>query len=521
MREYYVDGPTMKAVDTHAIKSLGIPSMVLMERAAYEVAQVIFEHYSPEEGPAVILAGMGNNGADGLAVARMLTDRGYHAKVLAVGRSESATDEWKIQYQILEKLDIPVLFCDPGTRIPQEILNLIQNPNISLFVDGLFGIGLSRDLTGIYVELIQLVNASNRPVVAIDIPSGVLSSTGQIAKEALRCSYTVTFGRKKLGTILYPGAAYCGQLLCKDVGFTRQALAYPGYQAWGFGKDARPSSFGRLLIRRPKDGHKGTFGKLLLIAGCDTMAGAAVFAAGAAMRMGCGLVKVHTPEVNRDVILSRCPEAILSLYESGKPDSELITRDLQWADAIVFGPGMGQADYVYSMLKMVLFHCFDHRKLLVLDADGLRCLAAHEDLWVYVKGNVILTPHMGEMAALTGKSIGELQRNQIASCKEFASERECICIMKQATPIICAMEEVPCVVTSGCNALGTAGSGDVLSGILGALCGEGYEGKDAAYLGAHIHGLVGSHMGKVMGNRSVCASDLLDGIAEVMKLLDE
>lgn len=520
-REYYVDGPTMKQVDTYAIERMGIPSLVLMERAAYEVAQVIMERFTLQDGEVVVLAGTGNNGADGLVAARILVDHGYNVKVIYAGNPEKATAEWKTQQRILINMKIPMLSYS-GTNDQETISDLINSKDTALFVDGLFGIGLSRDISGAFLALVQSVNATGKPIIAIDIPSGVLSSSGLIAGDALRCTCTVTFGRKKLGCVLYPGAAYCGELICKDVGFTQFALDQAGYQAVGYGAFDKISLQAGLMKKRPEEGHKGTFGKLLVIAGCETMAGAAVFSAKAAMNMGTGLVKVFTPTCNRDVILNHVPEAILSLYDSKKLLVDLLEKELSWADSVVFGPGIGQEDYVYTLLEYTLRFSVNHKDLcVVLDADGLRCLAAHEDLWDLVTERVILTPHIGEMAALTGCQVKDIQKNQLATCHKLAQEKGCICIMKQATPIICGPRKDTYIVTSGCNALGTAGSGDVLAGMVGALCGEGYSPLEAASLGAYIHGLAGTICGNEKGNRSVCASDLYNGIAQVMKLLDE
>lgn len=506
--EYYVNHVQMKAVDTYSIRDTGIPSLVLMERAALSVAELILEHFSPEDGRILSICAMGNNGADGMAAARILALKGYRAAVLFTGNREKATEEWNTQLGILEKLGIPCTFVSDSNR--ETVSEYIKAEKTSVLIDALFGIGLTRKVTGFYAELIDAMNESGIPAVAVDIPSGIDSDSGKIAGTAVKAWATVTFGRRKTGQIFYPGAEYCGILKVCEIGFAPEALEKAGYDAFGYTKgDLR-----RLARTRPADSHKGTFGKILIIAGNETMAGAAVFSARAAYRMGCGLVKIHTVRENRICMHQMVPEAILSLYDEDAYDRELLRRDCEWADVIVFGPGMGQKSHVDQILEYLLTSC---RRPMVFDADGLRALARHREWYHLLSDRVILTPHLGEMAALTGMEIREIQENPAKTACDFAARFGCICVLKGARTIVAQKDQPYYLNTSGCSAMATAGSGDVLTGVLAGFLAEGHICAEAASMGVYLHGLAGEAAAGKYGDRAVMATDLTESIGDIWK----
>lgn len=510
--EYYVNHVQMKAVDTYSIRNTGIPSLVLMERAALSVAELVMEHFAPEDGRILSVCAMGNNGADGMAAARILALRGYRTAVLFAGNREKATEEWNIQLGILEKLGIPCTFVSDSNG--KTVFEYINTEKTQVLIDGLFGIGLTRKVTGVYAELIDAMNESGIPVVSVDIPSGIDSDSGKIAGTAVKAWVTVTFGRKKTGQIFYPGAEYCGMIKVCEIGFAPEALEKAGYDAFGYTK----SDLRHLVRPRPADSHKGTFGRILIIAGSETMAGAAVFSARAAYRMGCGLVKIHTVRENRVCMHQMVPEAILSLYDGENYDMELLRRDCEWADVVVFGPGMGQKSHVHQILEYLLTSC---RCPMVFDADGLRVLSGHREWYCLLSDRMILTPHMGEMAALTGAEIPEIQKNPAKTACDFAERFECICVLKGARTIV-AQKGQPCYLnTSGCSAMATAGSGDVLTGVLAGFLAEGHSCSEAASLGVYLHGLAGEAAAGKYGNRAVMATDLTESIGDVLKEISE
>lgn len=510
--EYYVNHTQMKAVDTYSIRETGIPSLVLMERAALSAAELIMEHFSPEDGRILSICAMGNNGADGMAAARILALKGYKTAVLYTGNPKKATEEWQIQKGILEKLGIPCIFMADGNR--ETVSEYIKKEKTSVLIDALFGIGLTRSVGGFYAELIGAMNSSGIPVVAVDIPSGIDSDNGRIAGTAVKAWATVTFGQKKLGQIFYPGAEYCGKLEVREIGFAPEAVKKAGYEAFGYTRDDLKIFAGP----RPADSHKGTFGKILIIAGSETMAGAAVFSARAAYRMGCGLVRIHTVLENRTCMHQMVPEAVLSLYDDACYDMELLRRDCEWADVVVFGPGMGQKPHVGRILEYLLKSC---RCPMVLDADGLRVLAGHREWYHLLSEQTILTPHMGEMAALTGLSISEIQENPAGVACDFAEHFGCICVLKGARTIAAQKGGPYYLNTSGCSAMATAGSGDVLTGVLAGFLAEGHSGVRAASLGVYLHGLAGEAAAGKYGERAVMATDLIESIGDVWKKIGE
>lgn len=509
--EYYVNQRQMKAIDTGSIEKNGIPSMVLMERAALSVAEYIMEHFSPSAGRICSVCGMGNNGADGIAAARILFLKGYQTEIFLFGDPEKATTEWKEQYTIIQNLKIPFVFFQDSNR--EYFAEYIKTKAPAAFIDGLFGIGLTREITGTCGLLIHELNQSGIPVIAVDIPSGVRAEDGRIAGAAVKAEVTVTFGRKKVGQILYPGAEYCGKLIVKEIGFAPDAIADAGYDAFGLENRREVCGY---LKKRPADSHKGTFGSVLVVAGCETMVGAAVFSAKAAYRMGCGLVKVRSLACNKVCLHQMIPEAILSLYDPEKPLDHL-KEDCNFADVIVFGPGIGQEQYVDEMLFYILT---ETTKPLVLDADGLRVLARHRDWYDLLTERVILTPHPGEMSALTGKNVKEIKEQPFLCAKDFSNVSGSVCVLKGARTIV-AKKNQPCYInTSGCSAMATAGSGDVLTGMIAGFLAEKHPTDEAAMLGVYIHGLAGEYAAEKLGERAVMATDLVEAIGPVFRELE-
>ena len=346
----------MKAVDQRSIEEYGIPSLVLMERAALEVVKRARELLEPglsgnealEHGPGRerllkerkrktvwAVCGLGNNGADGAAAARMLTLQGFSSVILLPSLEGKRSRELEVQLSIAEKLGIPILTL--GDPLPEAC---------DLILDAVFGIGLSRPVEGVYKELIGLMEEKRQrelvPVAAVDMPSGISSDTGAVMGCAVKADVTVTFGMRKVGQALFPGREYCGRLFVEDVGFVPEDPEQAGEHVHAHGPEDLME-----IPRRRADSHKGTYGKILVIAGAKNMAGAAYFSALAAYRTGAGLVKIMTVEENRSVIQERLPEAVLSSFDpqwaSEEPGEfkEYIRSQTGWADAIVLGPGLG------------------------------------------------------------------------------------------------------------------------------------------------------------------------------------
>ncbi|MEY8337098.1 NAD(P)H-hydrate dehydratase [Lachnospiraceae bacterium 62-35] len=511
--KYLVSGSEMKEIDRYTIEEIGIPSLVLMERAAMKVAEEA-EQLASASDEILVVCGTGNNGADGIAAARMLWEKGFHVSVLSVGHKENQTRERKLQLEIAERLGVPV--WEYGEVFPKTC---------DILIDALFGVGLTRPIEGLYKDMIELLSAIRpKKTIAVDIPSGIHAGTGAVMGCAFCADVTVTFGYEKLGTALYPGREYSGIVKIVDIGFpkkSREAVAeklFPGQIVFALEREDL-----RKIPRRPSYSNKGTFGKVLIIAGARNMAGAAYLSALGAYRTGAGLVKVMTVEENRLIIQEKLPEAVVITYN---PDQilgdiqernhfslklELLCREM---DAVVLGPGMGQEPYVRELVKSVM--CLVCSPV-ILDADGLNTIAANPELTGYYTENIIITPHLGEMARLTGKSIKEIQEDLIGTAEDYAKKYGLTCVLKDAVTITADREGQIAVNQTGCSAMAKGGSGDVLTGMIAALIAQGMEEGEAARMGVFFHGLCGEYAAFCKGSRGVLAHEIADAAGMVLE----
>lgn len=510
-----VTGIQMKEIDAHAIMEVGIPSMVLMERAALSVADAMEKEWEKREGSAsfknqriAAFCGTGNNGADGAAVIRILYLRGCKkVSVVTVGRKEHWTEEMKAQVEICRKLGIEVISFETAA---ENAACAEAAAAFDIVVDALFGVGLSRPVGGVFAEAITYMT-ERKPAftVAVDIPSGICSATGAVLGCAVSADLTVTFGLEKLGCALYPGKGYCGRTETAEIGFPPyEGYAGRRYMAYG------PEDWGRIPERKP-DSHKGTYGKLLIAAGSEGMCGAAYLSALAAYRMGAGLVKILTVKANVPMLQTLLPEAIISAYEPDLYEEEperfkdLVERECAWASAIVLGPGLGKERYVRKLVEYILLSAYVP---IVLDADGLNAVADYPYLADYFTENVIVTPHLGEMSRLTGKEISELRENLPEAALQYSEEKGVTCVLKDAVTVTAGKDGNLYIGTSGSSALAKGGSGDVLTGTIGGLLALGLSEDEAASLGVWVHGMAGSLAGKEKGEHSVLARDTADAL---------
>lgn len=530
--KYSVTGSQAKAIDRDTIERIGIPSAVLMERAALAVADEVCRRVPaggrapgkvsiPEQNGDAgrdgvletgsvsvwIACGTGNNGADGIAAGRILKERGYDVTVLLAGNPDRATPEHRLQQQIAEQLGV--------FMVPAEDFGFPEGA-CDVLIDALFGIGLAREITGAYRELIERLSCQKQAIVfAVDIPSGIHADTGAVLGAALRADVTVTFGFCKNGLVLYPGRSYAGEVETADIGFSMQSLKRAGWD----GILLELSDLAALPARRA-DGNKGTFGKVLLIAGSAGMCGAAYLSALAAYRCGAGLVKILTVPENRPILLSQLPEAIVTVYDprwtETNPDrlEALIQDQCDWADVIVMGPGLGQEPYVEKLVETVLSRAYVP---MVLDADGLNTVAAHPHLRQYFTENIIITPHIGEMARLTGTLAAEIKEAPIETARSYSAAMGITCVMKDAATVTADKDGSVYINTSGCSAMAKAGSGDVLTGVIAGLLAQGMDVTPAAAWGVYLHGRAGEAAAETKGSRSILAHEiadhLFDGIA--------
>lgn len=502
-----------RKIDTYTSTVCGIRTSELMERAARAVEAEILAGGLYEK-PVLVVCGMGNNGADGLALARMLKDRDIGVRLITVGKHGKATELWKRQKENLKNVfeyHIEGTFTETDRNAVQEKLE-----GTGLIVDAVFGVGLARPIAGAYAGLIRLISAflaekaNNRPaVLAVDMPSGISADTGAVLGAALCADMTVTFGYRKCGQLLYPGADYCGKITVADIGFADFSQV--------FGRTACVTGDRTLLKKLPPreaDTNKGSYGKLLVAAGSAGMAGAALLSATAGYRTGCGLVYVLTPEENRVILQSRLPEAVYMC-----PDQTLRERLTRSGfSAAVIGPGLSKDEQAREELlaALELLHI-----PLVLDADALNLIAEDEELSEAVKKyayGVIMTPHRAEMARLLNMTIEELKKDPVGTAKALSERFGCICIAKDARTVVYGPGHSAYICTAGNDGMATGGSGDVLAGIIGGLLAQNPSDLYmTAVLGVSIHAWAGDMAAARLGTRYMLASDIIEGMSEILK----
>ena len=507
--KYLVTGKEMKLLDQNTSGYFKVPELVLMEQAAmhfvWRLCDVLKETISKEHTKGIVFCGLGNNGADGIAIARLLNEKGIHTEVCKVNdllaQKGNVSSSYQVQEEIYETYHYPV----------QSDISVILNEDYDFVIDAVFGIGLSRPLNEEYTQIIQHINEVKGTKLAVDIPSGVNSDNGQIMGVAVKCDYTITFSFAKIGQYIWPGCEYAGTVFVEEIGITEASwLGQKASMAFLEKKDLA------LMPKRPAHSNKGTFGKLLIVAGSANMAGAAIFAAKAAYRSGVGLVKIFTQEENRTIIQQSIPEALVSTYGKTLNKTQLI-EDIKWADGIVIGPGMGQSTLAQELVELIRNSA---SVPVVWDADALNILALNTESLLLPHTEYILTPHVGEFSRLTNKSVFWIQNHLIEAAVEFARMYDVVCVLKDFRTVSANPYGLSYLNVSGNNGMATGGSGDVLAGIIGALLVQGLNGIEASAIGVFIHGLAGDVAREKMGTHSIMASDIIDALKDVWKGID-
>lgn len=490
---YLVNSKEMKQYDKNTWEYFGVPSMVLMERAAIAVVHEITKLHSFNDGSILIVCGVGNNGGDGLAVARLLKLSGYTVEVLFPMDEEKMTKETRLQKDIAEKYHVSIVKSLPSQKF-------------AVIVDALFGIGLSRAITGELRELIDELNEKSALKLAIDIPSGISSDTGEVLGTGFVADITITFGFLKCGMILYKGFEHCGKIVVADIGIGEDSfLSKKPKAAYLVQEDVI-----HMLPKRHSHSNKGSYGKVLVVAGSKNMAGAAYFSGKGAYLTGCGLVKLYTPEENRNILQTKLPEALLATYPSKNPDLQELKLAMEWSDVIVAGPGLSTS----IEAKKILAELLNQTSVpLVLDADALNIIAEDKTMLSYSDTEIVVTPHVGEMARLTSNSINSIHSNIMQTAADFSCKYQIICVLKDAKSVISIPNGMTYINPTGNHGMATGGSGDILSGMIAGLMAQGCLGKDAAPLACYLHGRAGDIAAKEKSSYCMTAEDILNGIS--------
>ena len=505
---------TKKAInqlDQDAIHQYEIPSLLLMEHAAYGVFGYLEKEHS---GKAVtILCGPGNNGGDGLALARLLyTLTKVKVQVVLLTEKEKLSSDGKVYYGICKCLGVP--FYDYGEE-REVVEDLIEESEV--VVDALFGTGLTRDITGDFYKVIEKVNMSSAFRVSVDIPSGIHADTAKVLGIAVKADCTLTFQVPKIGHFLYPGLVYTGDLRIVDIGIPKILVEQMACKHYVIDE----AMVKNMLPERPTRSNKGTYGKVLMIGGQVGMGGAICLASKAVMKMGAGLVTIAVPETLAFLTQQKVTEAItLPLPErEGHLDEKAancLKEQLKHFTTIGIGPGIGRSSEILAIMELLL----ESDKPLVVDADGLYALKPYLHELKARKAPIIITPHPGEMAYLNGESIDDILVHPIESAKSFSERFGIIVVLKIERMIVAFPSGEVYINAKGHTAIAKGGAGDVLTGMITGVLAQNRRPVWAALLGCYLHADTACDLAKQKGSYSVLPSDLIEHVGESFKRLE-
>lgn len=494
-------GAQIHELDNYTIEHEPIKSIDLMERAAKALTKAIVEQWSPAV-PVVVFAGPGNNGGNALAVARLLIEQGYRVQTFLFNVAGHLSDDCRQNKQRLEEKRGSQL-----TVVTQEF----DPPQLGegmLVVDGLFGSGLNKPLTGGFASLVKYINASSAQVVSIDIPSGLMSedNTYNVRANIIRATMTLTLQHPKLCMLFAENQTFIGKLKVLNIRLSKEGIE----KIDAHYTMLEESDISNRLMKREPFSHKGTMGNALLIAGSYGMAGAAVLAAKACLRSGAGKVAVHSPKKNVVILQTSVPEAVLQIDREETTFSEAVdTEDFQ---AVGIGPGLGTTEQtsIAMIAQLRRTQC-----PLVCDADAINMLANHRAWIQQLPKDIIMTPHPKEFDRLEGHSADSFER--LSKARDLAQRLQAYIILKGHRTALCCPDGHIVFNTTGNAGMATAGSGDVLTGILTALLARGYKQRDACIIGIYMHGLAGDLAARDLGEESLIASDIINYLPKAFK----
>lgn len=508
----------MRELDLFTIEKMGIPGPVLMENAARGVFCVLQRCFPDwRRNRIAVLCGRGNNGGDGLVLARYIREKGGSVEVFLVGRPEDVVGDARFALESFLKTGgtFKTLGIEGGFSLEEARLW-----SYGLMVDALLGTGLQREVKDPLASVIGAMNSSGVPVLSVDIPSGLCSDTGRPLGIAVEARVTVTFGFPKMGHFLYPGRKLSGDLYVVDIGIPRRAIQELTPKCLL----VTPEILRGLLGPREPDSHKGNFGHVLVIAGSAGKTGAGVMASEAALRVGAGLVTMGVPKSLNLAMEARLTEVMTLPLPEGEAQNlslealDMIMEEMKGKSCVALGPGISTwgdtPTLVRELVKRVPLP-------MVIDADGLNALVGHLEELQSAPFCRILTPHPGEMARLLGCSVKEVQGDRVEAALRAARMGRCYVVLKGAGTIIADQEGNARLVATGNPAMASGGMGDVLTGIIAGLLAQGLDPMDAMSLGAYLHGFMADMWASEKGKRGLAATDLIAMIPESLETILE
>jgi len=504
----------MRDLEKIAIDDYQMTSRLLMENAGRSIFDFL-RNLNESFSKVIILSGLGNNGGDGFVLARQLYNKDIPFELFIIGDAEKIKGDALLNLNILKKLDININTIEDKYKI--RSLEQIIDKN-DLIIDGILGIGIEGPVRELASEVIEVINSLNNIVVSIDLPSGVNSDTATIENIAVKADSTITLGLPKFGNILFPGANFNGNLVIGDVGISAKIADTIASQNFIVTRKLIKD----YIPKRIADSHKGTYGKASIIAGSRGLSGAAILTCLAALNSGVGVIELFIPESIDLIISTKVVEIITKpLKESQNGIMDLssisgIVKGIEESNVVAIGPGCGNSNELFELIKRIIKNASCP---VVIDADGLNALSKNIEILKESKTKIVLTPHLGEMSRLIGQSIEEIKKDKINIVKKFSQDYNVILVLKGARTIIGLPNGEIYINVNGNSGMSTAGSGDILTGIITSLIAQGVEAEKAALLGVFIHGYSGDIVAEEKGEYGMLAEDIVKSIGQVFKEL--
>ena len=495
---YIMSKKNCSNIDKQTIDEYNMPGIILMENAAEQ----IFRNIRKLGNRYIIFCGNGNNGADGLAIGRKLIFDNKDVLFILLKPRKNPTEEFQVNFNILKSLKVNMMIIDDIDKL-DEIQHLIED--FPIVIDSIFGIGLDRKLNDFYFKIIDIINNSNKKIIAVDVPSGLDADSGRPLGSAVKAHITYTVEVIKKGFIEYSALEYLGDLKVIQIGIPENVKQANNENIYALSRE----SYRNKLIKRKIYGHKGNYGRAVLVAGSIGCLGAARLATESCIRSGAGLTTLITSSEGRKLLSGSLVEGMLATFE----DNEKVKYLLSKADAVAFGPGIKEDEESMKILEEIII---DSPSSIIIDAGGINLLSKNKKCLCSVKDKVILTPHPGEMARLIGKDISYVEKNRIECSRAFAKQYKCIVLLKGYNTVITDGKNV-FINKTGNSKMASGGMGDTLTGIITALVAQGYSNMDATLLGAYIHGLAAEYSAR--DRYSIIARDLIESIPFVMGTL--
>jgi NAD(P)H-hydrate epimerase len=505
----------MRELDRLTIEVHGTPGHVLMERAGAGATEAFWRAFPGVRTRPVVVAGKGNNGGDGFVVARSLRKRGVRCEVVLLARAQDVRGDAARNLRAFVRARGRLIEA-PGAAGVAAVRGALEGRRV--IIDAIFGTGLNAPVEGPVAEVISLINACGLPVFAIDIPSGLDADRGEALGTAVQAEATATFGFPKVGQVLYPGADHVGTLSVIDIGIAAEAVAAVGPKM----RLLAGAEMGVLLAPRRRDAHKGDAGHVLIVAGGRGKCGAAVLAAEGAARAGAGLTTLALPEVERPLVATQLREVMtVSLAAAadglfGAPVASELEGIFATKSCVVVGPGIGVSDGTRALVQALVTRC---PLPLVIDADGLNCLADNLAALQARPGPTVLTPHPGEMSRLIGMPIQAVQADRVGVARQCATRTGACVVLKGARTVVATPDGSAAINLTGNPGMASGGMGDVLAGVIGALCAQGLPAEDAAGLAVYLHGMAADLAAAERGGEiGLIASDVIGSLPRAIAL---